>query len=328
MPLPSPLREQWSQAALSRSEIAALCLANLLESDARVYFKDLECRFLAVSQGWVKEVAPHLSSAAEVVGKTDFDFFTEPHARAAFEDEQQILRTGQAITNKRECETYLDRPDVWVSTMKMPLRGPDGSIMGTFGISHDITAQVQAEIALAYHALHDSLTGLANRVALMDRLSQAIAELERHPGRVCVMFVDLDNFKEINDTQDHETGDKVLVEAARRLSAAVRRADTVARFGGDEFTVLYRDLRPSDELPNMAGRIVAALSVPFADGGIDLTVTASVGVTVTSDPRVSAGELLKQADIAMYQAKRAGGDRAHFFDAHEPRKQSRWASCP
>ena len=100
MPLVSPLRQQWSQGTFSRSEIEALCLANLLESDERVYFKDLESRFIIVSRGWIKEVAPNLSMS-DVVGKTDFDFFTEPHARAAFEDEQQILRTGRAITQAR-----------------------------------------------------------------------------------------------------------------------------------------------------------------------------------------------------------------------------------
>ena len=121
-------------------------------------------------------------SVEEVIGKTDFDVFSEEHAAAAFQDEQEIIRTGEPMAGKLERETFQDRADAWVSTTKMPLRDEHGQIIGTFGISRDVTAQIKAEKALAYQALHDPVTGLANRVALMDRLSQALAALERPAG--------------------------------------------------------------------------------------------------------------------------------------------------
>ena len=219
-------------------EIERICLRNLMNSPSeRVYFKDLRSRFLLVSEGWLATAAPG-QSLEDVVGKTDFDFFSEEHAAAAFEDEQRIIRTGEPIVGKLEQETFRDRPGPWVSTTKTALRNEHGEIIGTFGISRDVTAQVKAENALAYQVLHDPVTGLANRVALMDRLSQALVALERQPGRLAVLYVDLDHFKNVNDSFGHDAGDQVLAEVGRRLSLLSRHADTVARIGGDEFVVL------------------------------------------------------------------------------------------
>jgi diguanylate cyclase (GGDEF)-like protein len=118
-------------------------------------------------------------------------------------------------------------------------------IIGTWGISRDITAQIEAEQALVHQTLHDSVTGLANRVALMDRLAQALVDLERRSGRVGLLFIDLDGFKDINDSLGHDAGDRVLVEVGRRLTDVARRGDTVARLGGDEFVLLCA--HPSDD---------------------------------------------------------------------------------
>jgi PAS domain S-box-containing protein len=225
-------------------ELPLICMRNLLSSaEERVYFKDRLSRFLLVSAGWVDACAPG-RTAAELIGKTDFDVFGDEHASAAFEDEQQIIRTGEPVVGKVERETYVGRPDRWVSSTKMPLRDADGRIIGTFGISRDVTAQIRAEKALAHQALRDPLTGLPNRIALMDRLAQALLGMERHRSRVAVLFVDLDNFKEINDSYGHDAGDLVLIEVARRLSALTRRSDTVARLGGDEFVIRGEEGRP------------------------------------------------------------------------------------
>ncbi|MGA2530706.1 MAG: GGDEF domain-containing protein, partial [Acidimicrobiales bacterium] len=130
----------------------------------------------------------------------------------------------------------------------MPLRDELGQIIGTFGISRDVTAQIKAESALAYQVLHDPVTGLANRVALMDRLSQALVAMERYPGRLAVLYVDLDHFKAINDSFGHAAGDEVLTEVGRRLSSLSRRVDTVARLGGDEFVVLCASLKEDEDV--------------------------------------------------------------------------------
>ena len=243
-----------------------LCIRNLLDiPEERIFFKDLESRFLLVSEGFVLDRAEGCSPDA-VIGKSDFDFFSEEHASAAFEDEQRIIATGEPIVGKVERETFHDRPDNWVSTTKLPLRDDGGRIVGTFGISRDVTAQVRAEQALAHQALHDAVTGLPNRVALMDRLSQALVALERAQGRVGLILVDLDNFKAINDSLGHEAGDRVLVEVGGRLSRISRRGDTVARFGGDEFVLLCRSLRDDDDVRLIASRVARAVGERFTEG--------------------------------------------------------------
>ncbi len=235
-------------------ELKLTCMSNLLSAgEERVYFKDLRSRFLLVSAGWIAACAPGLA-AEEIIGKTDFDFFSDQHAARAYEDEQQIIRTSEPVVGKVEQESYGARRGGWVSSTKMPLRDERGQIIGTFGISRDVTAQVNAEKALAHQVLHDPLTGLANRLALMDRLPQALLAMERHPSRLAVMFVDLDNFKEINDSFGHDAGDLVLTEVGRRLSALARRADTVARVGGDEPDRLIRDADVAMYEAKKAGR--------------------------------------------------------------------------
>ncbi|MGD0345080.1 MAG: PAS domain-containing protein, partial [Acidimicrobiales bacterium] len=129
-------------------------MRNLLDvPDERIFFKDLDSRFLVVSRGFLVDQAPDWAMD-EVLGKTDFDVFSEPHAAAAFEDEQRIIRTGESIVGKVERETFRNRPDAWVSTTKFPLRDDEGQIIGTFGISRDVTAQIVAEQALTFQSLH------------------------------------------------------------------------------------------------------------------------------------------------------------------------------
>ncbi len=292
-----------------------MCMRNLMANpEERLYFKDLESRFLLVSAGFLLDQAQGYR-LDQVIGKSDFDLFSDEHAVAAFEDEQLIIRTGQPMVAKIELETYRGRPEAWVSTTKLPLRDDEGRIVGTFGISRNVTEQVLAEQALARQALHDGLTGLTNRVALMDRLSQALVGLDRTHGRVGLFFVDLDNFKVINDSFGHDAGDRVLVEVGRRLSRASRRSDTVARLGGDEFVLLRRTLRDDDDARMLATRAVGTIGERFAHENQDLTVTASIGVVVTGDPSADPGVLLREADTALYEAKGAGGDCFRLFDA-------------
>jgi diguanylate cyclase (GGDEF)-like protein/PAS domain S-box-containing protein len=308
-------RRRSPKAHLDRHVLERMCFRNLLANpEERVFFKDIQSKFLLVSAGFLLEAAGG-RSLDEVIGKSDFDLFSDEHAIAAFEDEQRIIHTGEALVAKIERETFRDRPDAWVSTTKLPLRDDDGLIIGTFGISRDVTAQVLAEQALAHQALHDGVTGLANRLALMDRLSQALVSLDRTHARVGLFFVDLDNFKVINDSLGHDAGDRVLVEVGRRLSRISRRGDTVARFGGDEFVLLCSALQDDDDVHLIASRAVRAVGEKFVCEGDDLTITGSVGVVVTADPAASPGVLLQQADIAMYEAKEAGRDGFRVFDS-------------
>jgi diguanylate cyclase (GGDEF)-like protein/PAS domain S-box-containing protein len=314
-PVQARLEPQVLAASEVGHELLLTCMSNLLSStEERVYFKDRASRFLLVSSGWLAAYTPG-RTVGELVGKTDFDVFSSEHACAAFADEQRIIATGQPVTAKVEQETFSDRASAWVSTTKMPLRDESGQIIGTLGISRDITAQIQAERALAHQALHDPLTGLANRIALMDRLAQALVAMERHRSRLAVLFIDLDNFKEINDSFGHDAGDLVLTEIGRRLTSIARRSDTVARLGGDEFVVLCPELDERTRLEDIGSRIVCAIAVPYTDNGRNLSVTCSVGITVTSDPATEPDRMIRDADVTMFEAKRAGRSRYHLHRA-------------
>jgi diguanylate cyclase (GGDEF)-like protein/PAS domain S-box-containing protein len=288
-------------------------MRNLLaSSEERIFFKDRESRFLFVSAGWLAAYRPGRSLEG-VIGQTDFDIFSQAHASEAFEDEQRIIGTGRPLVAKIERETFHDRPDAWMSTTKMPLRSESGEIIGTFGLSRDITAQVEAQEALTHQALHDPVTGLANRAALMDHLLHALARLEGRHDQLALLFMDLDDFKSVNDTLGHRTGDRVLREVGRRLTRISRRGDIVARLGGDEFVLVCTALREGDDLGLICDRVMRAVGAPLQDGPHDVTVTGSLGAVLTSETLAEPDELLQQADVAMYAAKRSGGNRFEMY---------------
>ncbi len=160
--------------------------------------------------------------------------------------------------------------------------------------------------ALESLALHDELTGLPNRRLLMDRLSLAIAYARRNKRAMAVMYLDLDGFKQINDTLGHDAGDTLLRMVATRLVAAVREADTVARLSGDEFVIAMWELSHADDVARLASKIIQAVSQPYAIQGRGVSMTASVGVGIYPTHGEEAETLMKSADLALYEAKRAG----------------------
>jgi diguanylate cyclase (GGDEF)-like protein len=192
---------------------------------------------------------------------------------------------------------------------------PDGiHVEGVFCVARNVTGRREAERELAHQALHDSLTGLANRVLFMDRLEQALARLQRHASPLALLFVDLDHFKVVNDNLGHAAGDEVLVQAAERLRRALRPTDTIARFGGDEFVILCEEAAGRGEAEEIAGRISAALARPFKVGDQEVALTASTGIVIATDAHTDAGALLRDADTAMYRAKERGRANSQFFD--------------
>ena len=171
------------------------------------------------------------------------------------------------------------------------------------------------EQRLAFRAFHDPLTDLPNRALFTDRLEQALARKQRQGGKVAVLFVDLDDFKEINDSLGHERGDRVLVAVAHRLRACLRPADTAARLGGDEFTVLLENVEDTGEAVRIAERILAVLQGPIALKGLETFVSASIGISFAGDTPNRSGELLRQADLALYLAKTKGKASYQVFDS-------------
>jgi diguanylate cyclase (GGDEF)-like protein len=169
--------------------------------------------------------------------------------------------------------------------------------------------RLRGEDRMRHDALHDPLTGLANRTLLRDRLDHALAQSEREAGQTGVLFLDLDNFKHVNDEHGHRVGDELLAALGGRLQAAVRPADTVARMGGDEFVVVYEHADETGALA-LADRLEAAVSVPVTVSGIEHRLSASIGIALGQD---DADTLLREADAAVYRAKAAGGARVEIF---------------
>jgi len=197
---------------------------------------------------------------------------------------------------------------------------------------HRRCTQLQAELAshcaaekrLDFIAHHDSLTGLPNRLQLQLRLEHGIAWARRHDSRLAVLFLDIDRFKEINDTLGHDAGDQVLAQFAQRLRQCVREVDTVARQGGDEFIVLLAELRSAHDAQQVADKIIAAIAAPFTVHGQALAVAASVGVAVYPDDEIDLDHLVEKADLAMYAAKQRGrGASVRFAPSMQVKAYSR-----
>ena len=190
----------------------------------------------------------------------------------------------------------------------------DPAVGGVVANYRDVTARKELEDELRVRAFHDALTGLANRALLLDRLEHSLLRARRTKERIAILFLDLDDFKTINDSLGHGEGDRLLVATAERLHGALRAGDTLARMGGDEFAVLVEDAESVGPPVEVAQRLLETLQAPFERGGRELFVHASVGVAVASGRRTSAEELLRNADAAMYIAKGRGKNRVIMFE--------------
>ncbi len=195
-----------------------------------------------------------------------------------------------------------------------PARGADGRFFGRVWTFSDITDRKRYEAQLAHRAFHDPLTDLPNRTLFLNRVEHALSRLDRRGKALAVLFFDLDRFKTINDTMGHERGDWLLKEIAHRLHDSLRPGDTAARFGGDEFTLLLEDLNGLDDAKAVTERLIESITAPLSFEGREIEVTASIGMALSFSKHDRAGDLLRNADIAMYRAKNKGKARYEVFD--------------
>jgi diguanylate cyclase (GGDEF)-like protein/PAS domain S-box-containing protein len=222
-----------------------------------------------------------------------------------------------------ECEYRIRHADGgwrWVMTRGLAIRSVDGTPTRIAGSLSDMTDRRITQLRLEHDALHDTLTGLPNRTLFTDRVDQLLQRSSREPAIGCaILFLDLDGFKLVNDSLSHAVGDHLLVALAGRVVATVRPGDTVARLGGDEFTVLLDGLDDPLEATFIAERILRSLDEPFDIDGNELFITASIGISLSA-PGLGSAELVRRADIAMYDAKRRGRARCAVFDERMHRR--------
>jgi diguanylate cyclase (GGDEF)-like protein/PAS domain S-box-containing protein len=195
-----------------------------------------------------------------------------------------------------------------------PLFSLEGRLIGFQGVDRDITERRQAEERIEFLAHHDSLTGLPNRILLHDRFDLAVSVAGRARSHVALLFLDLDNFKVVNDTLGHAAGDQLLLEVVKRLSVCTREGDTISRQGGDEFIVLLNEVPDLDMVDGIAGEILNELSEPMEINGRQLNTSCSIGISIYPEDGTDFDSLLQKADTAMYDAKDAGRNTYRFFD--------------
>lgn len=275
------------------------------------YFKDRESRFIRINRAMAVHFG--LGDPAQVIHKTDADMFSSEHADKALRDEQKIIRSGRPILGVEEKETWPGGRESWVLTTKVPLKDRRGRIIGTMGISHNITERKQAEARIRYMALHDALTGLPNRTLLADRLSQAISLAHRNRKRVAVLMLDLDRFKNVNDSYGHYIGDRLLEAVSLRLKSCLRESDVVARLGGDEFVIVLPETGDSHAVEHVAQKVLNSIAEPFQFENQEVRTSASIGICQYPVDGENAEALLQIADAAMYEAKKRGRDTFSFF---------------
>ena len=253
----------------------------------------------------------------------------DPVGENVFEDErlraagltskiEECVSSGEPLTSALlhdPAQTGREGPARWLQASVYPVSEEgSGRVLEVVVVLEDITERRNLEEQLERQALHDPLTGLPNRALLLDRLEHALFRAERHEGGVSVLFMDLDGFKVVNDSLGHEAGDELLVAVARRLEDCLRPEDTVSRLGGDEFAVLIEDVEAAGDATGVAERISDGLRPPFTVGGQEVFVSASVGIASNKSGEQPPLDLLRKADLAMYEAKENGKGRHEVFE--------------
>jgi diguanylate cyclase (GGDEF)-like protein/PAS domain S-box-containing protein len=248
-----------------------------------------------------------------MAGRNYREYADEENVQKTYRIFDGILETGVPVSR---FEGEIIRRDGVSRTLEMSaslIRDGEGNPTGFRGVARDTTDRKRDEEAIREMAYHDPLTGLPNRKLFTDRLEMALARAEREDGVLAVLMMDLDRFKNINDTLGHSIGDELLIAVGSRLKGLFRRVDTVARFGGDEFVILLPEVRGDEDTLWICQKAVEAIREPFACGDHVLEVTTSIGAALYPSHGTDMNTLLRNADVAMYKAKRAGRNRCAFF---------------
>ena len=241
----------------------------------------------------------------------DTDFFTDRDQQANFA--RILAEQGEVDGFELEAKRK-DGRRIWISLSARAVRDEEGVLQHMEGLAHDVTDRKVCELDLRQKATIDDLTGVPNRMLFLDRFEQTLAHARRVQAKLGVLYIDLDYFKQVNDTHGHHIGDLLLKEAASRMRQRVRESDTLARLGGDEFAILLFNVTKSSAVENVAHKIVDALSRPYILDGIRCVVSASIGICLFPEDGDTSAGLLRNADAAMYKAKAKGRSGWHVYD--------------
>ena len=287
-------------------KLFAKVFENALEG---ISITDAAGNIVAVNQSFTKITGYQES---EVLGKNPRVLKSERHGAEFYRELwQSLIKTGSwtgEIWNRRASgETY---PEILSISS---ICDENGEVTNYVAVFHDITDMKLNEELIKYQAYHDALTGLPNRSLALDRLTMALTNAKRKKTQVAVFYLDLDNFKHVNDSLGHPVGDVLLQQVAERLLSLVREEDTVARLGGDEFQIIGGHITSENEVIDLANRLLRGIASPFQIDTHELSVTLSIGVAIYPQDGAEANTLIKNADIALYQAKLQGKNKFSIF---------------
>ncbi|MGZ5234012.1 MAG: diguanylate cyclase domain-containing protein [Burkholderiales bacterium] len=276
----------------------------------RVFWKDAQLTYLGCNETFSRDAG--LERPEDIVGKNDFELIWHASAESYQKDDIETLRSNQPKINFEERQLRDDGSESWLRTSKIPLHDMDGHTVALLGLYEDITERKLLERQLQQLAHYDSLTGLANRPFFYHHLELVTSRVKRRHQVAALLYLDLDQFKAINDTYGHDAGDEVLKAFAQRIKAVVRDIDLVVRLGGDEFAVLLEDLPDRTAGETVARKLVIAMRAPFKLGLVEVAAGTSVGIAFL-EPDMPGDEAVRRADQAMYRAKRGGRNRHEVY---------------
>ncbi|BBP45608.1 hypothetical protein THMIRHAS_09810 [Thiosulfatimonas sediminis] len=296
---------------------------NILQNvPVRIFWQDIEGNYIGANQNFLDDLK--LPNLEALLGKTDLDLpWPSGQGHTYYRQDMQVLKEGHTLLQMEDA--FIDDDgniQIWLLS-KLPLRDNNGKIIGMLGTYQDISTNRQLEIqlkeqaqTLQHQAFHDALTKLPNRVYLNQQIEQEILIAERNQSQFALLFIDLDHFKQINDSLGHDIGDQVLQAMAKRLKANLRTGDTLARLGGDEFTVIQTPLKQEEDAATLAKKLIDATSEPICIANHTFYLSNSIGISIYPKDAISAESLLRTADAAMYLAKDQGRNNFQFYTSN------------
>ena len=296
---------------LEKSETSRNLLRTIIDHvPMGLFWKNKKSIFMGANKSFLNDVG--FNSENDLIGKSESEIHPDKAAFFIAQD-QKVMNSGQAEIDVEEWYEMEGGHSFWMRRSKVPLFDDYRRSIGILGLYTDVTETREAQELIKQQANYDLITGLPNRRMILDRLEQLILQSNRRNTCIAVLLLDLDYFKEVNDTLGHDKGDLLLKQVGKRIQNLIRQSDTVARLGGDEFVLILPDITQMTAIERIATAIIAELSIPFQFDNDQITISTSIGITVFPQDGSQVTQLLKNADQAMYQAKHLGRGQFQYF---------------